>query len=369
MNIHKGSISVWHRIGSFSFSLCLAFSTVGANAETADTVSERRIAEYITWYPAIEQARMRDEWLSEFRPGEWQISGMVTADDRTVITPQADVNYGYSWFNISNEPVVITMPEYDKYYSLSVFDMNHFMDVFVMPEKPVVIRLASQKSPIDDAYEVVLQTYEGLAFTRQVIVDNEAEVLKLAEEITINGGGGTKQFIIPVFTEAEAQAGDKVIQEYALKQPNARRLFGSTNEGVGDLDRAAGVFLGQLGTQAWTVDYSQYVVDQYGDALNGASDYEVVIPAELPLVNDDKGYWSLTIYSMEDRYLIPNDKGRYVISSYSAKRNKDGSVDIRINPDGSGMNGLPTAGKPFYGVFRVYQPVKGIEFPQLVKID
>jgi len=49
----------------------------------------------------------------------WQFTGMVTADDRTVITPQADVNYGYSWFNISNQPVVVTMPKYDKYYSLS----------------------------------------------------------------------------------------------------------------------------------------------------------------------------------------------------------------------------------------------------------
>ena len=151
------------------------------------------------------------------------------------------------------------MPAYDKYYSLSVFDMNHFMEVFVMPEKPVVVRLASQKSPVEDAHEIVLQTYQGLVFTRQVVVDNEAEVLQLAKDITISGGGGNKPFIVPSFTEAEAAAGDKIIQEYALKVPNARKLFGSTNEGVGDLDRAAGVFLGQLGTQAWTVDYAQYV--------------------------------------------------------------------------------------------------------------
>ncbi len=349
--------------------VCVALYAGFVSAEDADAVSERRIAEYIKWYPAIEQAKMRDEWLSKYRPGEWQISGMVTAEDRTVITPQADVNYGYTWFNISNEPVVITMPAYENYYSLSVFDMNHFMEVFVMPEKPVVIRLASQKSPVDEAHEVVLQTYEGLAFTRQVIVDNEAEVMKLAEEMTISGGNGTKSFIIPEFTEAEAEAGDKVIQEYALKQPNARRLFGSVNEGVGDLDRAAGVFLGQLGTQAWTVDYAQYLTDQYGEALNGVSDYEVVVPADLPLVGDGKGYWSLTIYNIEDRYLIPNSKGKHVISSYTAKRDKNGSVTIRVNPNGDGVNGLPTAGKSFYAVFRVYQPVNGIEFPKLTKVE
>ena len=109
--------------------------------------------------------------------------------------------------------------------------------------------LPAQKSPIEDAHEIVLQTYQGLVFTRQVVVDNEAEVLKLAEEIAISGGGGNKPFIVPSFTELKQQQGDQIIQDYALKVANARNLFGSANEGVGDLDRAAGVFLGQLGTQ------------------------------------------------------------------------------------------------------------------------
>lgn len=361
-------ISRYAKLFQLASLLCISFSTPTLHAEQSSEVSERRIAEYIKWYPAIEQTEMRDEWLSEYKPGEWQLSGMVTSKDRTVITPQADVNYGYSWFNVSKDPVVITMPEYDKYYSISVFDMNHFMEVFVTPNKPVVVRLASQKSPIEDAHEVVLNTYQGLIFTRQVVVGNEAEVMKLAEKISITGGGGTKPFIVPSFTKEEAVAGDKVIQEYALKQPGARRLFGSTNEGVGDLDRAAGVFLGQLGTQAWTVDYAQYLVDQNGKPLDGSSHYEVVVPADLPLVKDDKGYWSLTIYSMEDRYLIPNDQNKYVISSYSAEKNEDGSVTISVNPDGKGSNALPTAGNTFYGVFRVYQPIENIEFPKLKKI-
>lgn len=347
---------------------CMTFAGPG-NAETGSAVSELRVAEYIHWYPAIKQVEMRDEWLSRNNPGEWQISGMVTAEDRTVVTVQADVNYGYTWFNISNQPVIITMPEYDKYYSLTVFDMHHFMEVFVTPEKPVVVRLASQQSPIEDAHEVVLQTYQGLVFTRQVVVGNEAEVLELAGDISITGGGGTKPFIVPDFTAEEAAAGDRVIQEYAGTLPGGRKAFGSVHEGVGDLDRAAGVFLGQLGTQYYVVDYAVYHVDQNGEPLNGASDYELVVPADLPLVRDEKGYWSLTIYNAEDRYLIPNDQDRYVVGSYTSEKSTDGSVTIRINPEGKGSNALPTAGKPFYGVFRVYQPVDGVEFPALSKVE
>jgi hypothetical protein len=165
----------------------------------------------IHWYPAIEQIKMRDEWLKNHKEGEWQFTGMVTAKDRTVITPQADVNYGYSWFNISKEPIVVTMPEYDKYYSLSVFDMNHFVEVYVNHKKPVVIRLPHQKSPIKDAHEIVLHTYQGLAFTRQVIVNNEEEVMNLAQKVTITGGKGDFPFTVPEFTEKEAQAGLRVL--------------------------------------------------------------------------------------------------------------------------------------------------------------
>ncbi len=66
------------------------------------TVPSQRINEFVHWYPAMEQAKMRDAWLSKYTPGQWQFTGKVTAADRTVVTPQADVNYGYSWFNISN---------------------------------------------------------------------------------------------------------------------------------------------------------------------------------------------------------------------------------------------------------------------------
>ncbi len=341
---------------------------IAQEKQTATEVSSNRIAEFIHWYPAIEQAKMQNEWLENNKFGDWQFTGMVTAKDKTVITPQADVNYGYSWFNISNEPVVVTLPEYDKYSSLTVFDMNHFMEVYISPNKPVVIRLPHQKSPIKDAHEIVLQTYQGLAFTRQVIVDNEEEVMNLAKQISVTGGGGDFPFTIPEFTEEEIAAGMEKIKIYSFtKVADGRKLFGTPYEGVGDMDRAAGVFIGQLGTQARYVDYLQDLVDQNGDKFNGTDSYQITVPKE-SMMRNSKGYWSYTIYNMEDRYLIPNKENKYVISSYSAKQNKDGSYTLNINPNGKGENALPTTGKAFYGVFRVYEPVDGLVFPQTTKL-
>jgi len=326
------------------------------------------VAEYIKWFPAIKQVEMRDAWLKEYKMGEWQFTGSVTAKDKTVVTPQAGTNYGYTWFNISNEPLVITMPKYDKYYSLSVFDMNHFMEVRVMPDKPIVIRLPHQKSPIKDALEIVLQTYQGLAFTRQVMVDNEQEVMDLAKKIKMSGGGGDAPFVVPSFSQAVQDAGFKKINDLVEEGKDTDKFFVSPYEGGGDLDRAAGALGGQLGTQARYVQYGPLVFDQNKELLNGKASYEIIVPKE-GLLKNEKGYWTVTIYSFEDRFLIPNEKNIYDITSYNAKPNPDGTYTIRINNEGTGENAIPSNGVDYYGVFRVYEPVKDVKFPAIKKVS
>lgn len=347
--------------------LFLAAFSVNAQETPTKSPSSADVAEYIKWFPAMKQVEMRDAWLKDYEMGEWQFTGSVTAKDRTVVTPQSGVNYGYTWFNISNEPLVITMPKYDKYSSLSVFDMNHYMEVRVMPEKPIVIRLPHQKSPVKDAYEIVLQTYQGLAFTRQVMVENEEEVMELAKKIKMSGGGGDAPFIVPSFSQAVQDAGFKKINDLVEEGKSTDKFFVSPYEGGGDLDRAAGALGGQLGTQARYVQYGPLVFDQNEELLNGATSYEIIVPKAGLLKNDD-GYWTITIYSFEDRFLIPNEKNVYDITSYNAKPNADGTYTIRINTEGTGENAIPSNGVDFYGVFRVYEPVNDLTFPVIEKV-
>lgn len=347
--------------------ISIAVATMLLTTNSFAEVSAQRVAAFVHWYPAMEQVKMRDEWRKKNKSGEWQFTGDITAKDRTVVTPQAGTNYGYTWFNISNEPVVITMPKYSKYYSLSIFDMNHFMEVEVKPEKPVVIRLPHQKSPIKDAHEIVLQTYQGIAFSRQVIVDNTDEVMKLAKEIKISGGGGDYPFIIPDFSKEEQKEGLKLIAAYMNAHvKDGTKIFGSVYEGVGDMDRAAGVMVGQLGTQARYAQYGRSITDSKGEKLDGKANYEITVPAD-GLVRSKDGYWTLTVYNIADRFLIPNDKNIYYISSYNAKANPDGTYTLRINPTGEGENAIPTEGKDFTTVFRVYEPVKNVQFPAIEK--
>lgn len=261
--------------------------------------------------------------------------------------------------------MVIELPHYRRYSSVSVFDMMHFVPaVTVGATKPIVIRLASQPSPVADAHDVLVDTVSGLAFLRMVMPEpsDEAEVLALTEQIRTSGGDGELPFLVPDFTDEEYRAGLEVIKQYSMPLTSSLKIFGTREQGGGDLDRCAGVFLGQLGIPASFVQYTQYV-QLDGEPLGGDASYTITVPAER-IVHDD-GYWSLTVYDMEDRYLIPNPQDRYAISSYNAIPNADASCTIRIDPDGTGENAIPTMGKPIYAIMRAYQPCGTVAFPPI----
>jgi hypothetical protein len=336
------------------------------NSSALSTYDSVRLWEFVRWFPAIEQQRMMSAWLADNEFGDWTQTGLVTAADRTVITPNADMNYGYCWFNLADGPIVVDVPTYRRYLSLSVFDMNHFIPaVLVNPEKPLVVRLATQPPLPGDAHDVILGTVTGLLFLRMVIPEpsDEAEVLELTKQIRSSGGRGELPFIIPSFTEDETARGVEVIQSYALAQTTAEKVFGAPQQGVGDMDRCAGVVRGQLGIPAPYVQYRQYVALD-GEPLGGARSYALTFESH-GMVRAD-GYWSVTVYDSEDRYLIPNPANKYSITSYSASPNADGTVTVRINPEGSGDNALPTKGRSVYVVFRAYQPRDVVDFPDLV---
>lgn len=329
-----------------------------------------RISQYVHWYPAIEQKRMMDAWLAENELASWTFSGRVDANDRTVITPQADANYGYSWFNVSNGSLVIEIPRYERYYSLSIFDMHHFVEgVIVRPTKPVVVRLPNQASPIADAHEVVLTTNSGLAFLRMVIPEpkDEAEVMAICREIKNTGGDGKEEFIIPDFSDDERKKCLELINTYLLTQSAGDKMFGKRTQGVGDLDRAAGVFAGQLGIPSTFVQYQQYGKPEGPEKIGGDKSYELTINPK-GLFKDEDGYWSVTIYDMGDRYLIPNGNDRYSVTAYNAIANEDGTYTVRMNPKGEGDNAIPTAGRVFYAIMRVYQPNGKISFPAIREV-
>lgn len=310
------------------------------------------IEEYIQEYPNQEQTKMMNAWLTKHKKGTFNFTGLVDPSDATVVTPQATVDYGYNWFSLSDAPAIVKTPKYDKFFSVSIFDMKHNIPaVIVNPSKPILIKRPGQVVPEGDFTVVELETDQGLVFTRMIVVGNMKEVRKLSKSIVMEGGKGDMNRNVQRFSQETEKNALKVI-DTVITFGNPDDAFGKVSGDIGVISKAAGIRSGQLGTPVDTVRYGAGFTDNKGEALNGKDTYIVTLAAGLV---EKGGYYSVTVYGTDNRLLIPNDKKIYDQTSYSSKANSDGTYTITLSPSGEGINGIPT-GKPFYAILRAYVP-------------
>lgn len=321
-----------------------------ANLSGQDTLDD-----FIRDYPNRQQVTMMNAWLADHEPGSFLFTGLVDPTDATVITPQATVDYGYCWFSLSEGPAIVSTPQYEHFFSVSLFDMKHNVpDVIVNPDRPILLIRPGQSIPDGDFHTVELETDQGLVFTRMIVVDNLDEVEALRPGISMEGGNGNMHRDVQRYSPSVEEAALAII-EAGISNLDPDRAFPKRSGEVGDLTLAMGVMLGQLGTPADTVRYGTILADEHGDPLTGDRTYIVTVPAGI--VHDD-GYFSITAYGSDNKLLIPNDLGIYDRTTYSATPNPDGTYTITLSPSGDGINGIPT-GKPFYCILRAYVPVQG----------
>lgn len=122
--------------------------------------------------------------------------------------------------------------------------------------------------------------------------------------------------------------------------------------------RAVSGRVGLWGNHAYEAVYQQVFVDDRGEQLSGSRRYELTF-TELPPVD---GFWSVTMYSMPEYYLVPNPIERYSIGDRTPGivYNDDGSLTLHIQraqPDGdAAANWLPAPEGDFRPLMRLYQP-------------
>jgi hypothetical protein len=107
-------------------------------------------------------------------------------------------------------------------------------------------------------------------------------------------------------------------------------------------------------------DYAISFLDGEKNTFDGAKEYKLHIPANVP-VND---FWAITIYDTQTRSLLQTDQQFPTVGSLTEgfKQNEDGSFDVFFSPNptpGKENNWLQTIpGKSFIVILRVYGPLK-----------
>jgi hypothetical protein len=121
---------------------CLILSTTVPKAEPVTEQQAHAIGvdSYLYFYPLVTMDLTRKQ-LSNVEPGKGlggpmnafvNVPAYPTAQDRAVVRPNFDTLYSSAWLDLTNEPMVVSVPDTGgRYFLLPVLDM--WTDVFASP--------------------------------------------------------------------------------------------------------------------------------------------------------------------------------------------------------------------------------------------
>lgn len=125
------------------------------------------------------------------------------------------------------------------------------------------------------------------------------------------------------------------------------------------VERAAAALGGLWGNHPYEAAYVMTYLDDHGEQLTGARTYILRLHPTPPV----DAFWSLTMYSVPDFYLVANPLGRYSIGDRTpgVVLDDDGALTITISheqPTGpkAAANWLPSPAGDFRPVLRMYEP-------------
>lgn len=143
------------------------------------------------------------------------------------------------------------------------------------------------------------------------------------------------------------------------------------------VERAAAAIGGLWGNHPYEAAYIMTYLDDTGEQLNGTHTYTLRLHPTPPV----EAFWSLTMYSVPDFYLVANPINRYSIGDRTpgVVLDDDGALTITIShgrPDGEkeSANWLPSPAGDFRPVMRMYEPDSSIldqtyQFPAITRRD
>jgi hypothetical protein len=421
-----------------------------ASPTPAQTQSIGRQA-YIYGYPMVDLYRISYQFFINDQSAErrhranklYNAPGLLTPDNATLQSPDADVLYSFALLDLRAQPSVVTLPAIsrNRYYSAQFVDQYTFNIAYAgtrttgngggrflvigpgwknaaPPGIKQVIRADTQfvlvvlrtqvfnaadlgaARKVQDGYRVQslseyvhkpapaapskvdwllplgrdaqmrgLDFFNLLAFVARfcTIAPDERSMWQRFATIGIKPGEHFDTSAMALDNVKALRTGMTVGQLDVLatrqKLTSSIGVFGDRAQLKGDyLKRAAGAQLGILGNTAQETLSYVIIQDPEKRPLSGLlNKYSLHLgPGALPPVN---AFWSLTLYQLPSRLLVPNPLGRYFVDSgmlQSMTKDTDGGYTIMVQGAAPGgdldSNWLPAPQAQFYLILRLYYP-------------
>jgi hypothetical protein len=209
-------------------------------------------------------------------------------------------------------------------------------------------------------------TYLNALLRVMPTVPSEADMLARFARIGIGAGRPFDPAALAPEIRAAMEAGiaeaRKTFEARAQTETDSMKVFGNRQELGADYiyNRNVGAALGVLGNTKEEAIYLSQQTEPDGTLLDGTKAWRLrFAPGQWPPVDL---FWSLTMYELPDRNLVPNPIHRYSIGDRTPglTADTDGGLSIWMQPDSPGpdreSNWLPTPRGPFYFIVRLYGP-------------
>lgn len=368
---------------------------------------------YIEYFPLLEQAR----WMQTDMEVVWgEVRGtnelhhsraLIDHTFKGVVGPNNDTLYTKATVDVSQGPVVLTMPEItERYGSVLQLDSMHYeVGVDINKEgKTVWVRSDYQGTiPKHDRLYRINSDLMYILIRTEVVDNNDvADVHKLQDQMTLEGKVRQAKDIFPALDADFVSRANSLLKYTTLSNANQknaecyasigilssrkvdRKILDTAvengqswmKENESNLDtayfnseentpkknhqqgRAIANYLWHLAFQAKHADYPNIELDSEGKVLNGDFNYTLTFDKNMPV----NAFWSMTTYIKETKLFVPNDDKIYKVGDKTAVINDDGktiTVTYSASRPTNATNWQPTPkGEDFYVGVRLYEAKK-----------
>ena len=264
----------------------------------------------------------------------------IQLDHQTVIRSNFDLIYSYAVYDISGG-LKISVPEYDLYQIVQVFDENHVTIAVVYPGETVEL----SKDDVTYGEHVYLfmrtqpRTYDEKGFV---------EMRKRQDAVVVEAGSAKPyesevKYDVASFNKLRGELIKRAITEGVIHR-------GFVDD-IKNIDPPHYQMINLAGWGGLPAKHAFYFVVLPGDegAKNGAHSSVTFNAPDLQY--DRAGYWSITIY--DEKGWVVTDNFR--LNTALAEKNEDGTITLNFNGGESAINNLEVP-ENWNALFRCYLP-------------
>ena len=265
----------------------------------------------------------------------------IDLDNQTVIRSNFDLIYSYGVYDVTGG-LEITVPKYDLYQTVHVFDENHVTLAVVYPGETV--KLSQDDATYGEHLYLFMRTQRRTPDAKGLQELNERQ------DAVVITAGSAKPYVSEVKYDPVTfnALRTHLIGPYGIKNAIIHEGF------VDNLEDVVFPHYQMVNLGGWAglpAKHAFYFVIVPGDEAARKGEPSSMTFRPPPVQYGKNGYWSLTLYN--EQGWVATDK--FNTNSHKAIPNEDGSYTLHFNSGPDAINNLDVV-ENWNGLFRCYLP-------------